>query len=258
MSEIREMRVAAGLSRPDVFKKLGIPVRTQEDWEAGKKNPPEWVKEMVLEKLRKIKNEGKSYFGGAEIEYDGKIDRIPSIQFEQLFDMSIVGIASQVYIWAIPDDLDYPVRFRLVPDLKGYSEFIKPEEDEGLIMEIEEQGTDREDYLFFYATTYDEGEEERDELGDREYVDREYFATFLPGSNRKFGYAHFRTLIDAVTYLQAIGEDKGEWRDGKNNFSAEGLKNISNDCLKTYGSLTMELEKYCIFTEGGENIFWRD
>ncbi len=56
--DIKEARTAAGLSRPQMSKAIyGIPVRTIEDWESGKHNPPEWAEKLIIEKLERIATE---------------------------------------------------------------------------------------------------------------------------------------------------------------------------------------------------------
>lgn len=59
MSRIKDARLSAGLSRPDVFRIVGIPVRTLEDWEAGKRKLPEWEESLIVEKLNSIKNKAE-------------------------------------------------------------------------------------------------------------------------------------------------------------------------------------------------------
>lgn len=55
---IKEARIAAGLSRPQMSKLLyGLPVRTIENWEAGVRNPPDWEKKLIIEKLERIAKE---------------------------------------------------------------------------------------------------------------------------------------------------------------------------------------------------------
>ena len=54
MTTIREARQAAGLTQQGVTDTLGIPKRTLQDWEAGKRTPPGWAESMVIEKLEKI------------------------------------------------------------------------------------------------------------------------------------------------------------------------------------------------------------
>ena len=54
MTTIREARQAAGLSQQGVTDALGIPKRTLQDWEAGKRTPPGWAEALVVEKLEKL------------------------------------------------------------------------------------------------------------------------------------------------------------------------------------------------------------
>lgn len=51
---IREMRVRAGLSRAEMSRQFKIPVRTLENWESGKRNPPEWAEMLIIEKLERM------------------------------------------------------------------------------------------------------------------------------------------------------------------------------------------------------------
>lgn len=43
MTTIRDARKAAGLSQQGVTDALGIPKRTLQDWESGKRTPPGWA-----------------------------------------------------------------------------------------------------------------------------------------------------------------------------------------------------------------------
>ena len=54
MTTIKEARKAAGLSQQGVTDALGIPRRTLQDWESGKRTPPGWAEALVVEKLTKI------------------------------------------------------------------------------------------------------------------------------------------------------------------------------------------------------------
>lgn len=54
MTTIKEARQAAGLSQQGVTDALGIPRRTLQDWEAGKRTPPGWAEALVVEKLGTI------------------------------------------------------------------------------------------------------------------------------------------------------------------------------------------------------------
>ena len=59
MSAIRDARKAAGLSQQGVTDALGIPRRTLQDWESGKRTPPGWAETLVIEKLEKIAQDNK-------------------------------------------------------------------------------------------------------------------------------------------------------------------------------------------------------
>ena len=54
---IKEARLAAGLTQKAMSEMLGIPKRTIEEWEAGKRTPPTYVEKLVVEKLESIKKE---------------------------------------------------------------------------------------------------------------------------------------------------------------------------------------------------------
>ena len=44
--QIRYIRESTGLSRIDFCKKYGIPLRTMEEWESGRRTPPEYIPRM--------------------------------------------------------------------------------------------------------------------------------------------------------------------------------------------------------------------
>ena len=54
MTTIRDARRLAGLSQQGVTDTLGIPKRTLQDWESGKRTPPGWAEALVVEKLEEI------------------------------------------------------------------------------------------------------------------------------------------------------------------------------------------------------------
>lgn len=54
MTTIKEARKAAGLSQQGVTDALGIPKRTLQDWEAGKRTPPGWAEALIIEKLENM------------------------------------------------------------------------------------------------------------------------------------------------------------------------------------------------------------
>lgn len=57
---IRDLRESIGLTRKDFSEHIGIPVRTLEDWEAGRRTPPEYIPRLISyqfkyeELLRKV------------------------------------------------------------------------------------------------------------------------------------------------------------------------------------------------------------
>ena len=59
MKTIKEARQAAGLTQQGVTDTLGIPRRTLQDWETGKRTPPGWAEALVIEKLERIAQDNK-------------------------------------------------------------------------------------------------------------------------------------------------------------------------------------------------------
>ncbi len=49
---IKNLRAETGLSRKDFAESLGIPLRTVEDWEAGKRKPPKYIPRLIAYKLK--------------------------------------------------------------------------------------------------------------------------------------------------------------------------------------------------------------
>lgn len=60
MTTIRDARKAAGLSQQGVTDALGIPRRTLQDWESGRRTPPGWAESLVVEKLEKIAQDNQA------------------------------------------------------------------------------------------------------------------------------------------------------------------------------------------------------
>ena len=48
MSKIKDARLAAGLSQAALSKKYGIPIRTIEDWDSGRRKPSEWLEALLI------------------------------------------------------------------------------------------------------------------------------------------------------------------------------------------------------------------
>ena len=50
--QIKELRESIGLSRKEFSLHVGIPVRTLEDWEAGRRTPPEYIPRLIANQLK--------------------------------------------------------------------------------------------------------------------------------------------------------------------------------------------------------------
>ena len=50
--QLRELRTALGWSRDKMHDRIGVPKRTIEDWEACRRTPPEYVQNLVLDRLQ--------------------------------------------------------------------------------------------------------------------------------------------------------------------------------------------------------------
>lgn len=57
MNKIKEKRLEIGMSRAEMSRRFGIPLRTLENWDAGVNQPPEWVERLLLESLDRIKQD---------------------------------------------------------------------------------------------------------------------------------------------------------------------------------------------------------
>lgn len=50
--KIRELRKNIGMTRKEFSEHTGIPVRTLEDWEVGRRTPPEYIPRLIAYQLR--------------------------------------------------------------------------------------------------------------------------------------------------------------------------------------------------------------
>lgn len=50
--KIKKIRERTGLSRKDFSIHIGIPLRTIEDWEAGRRRPPEYIPRLIEYQIR--------------------------------------------------------------------------------------------------------------------------------------------------------------------------------------------------------------
>ena len=49
---IKEIREQTGLNRREFSEHIGIPLRTIEDWEAGRRTPPEYIPRLIMYQLK--------------------------------------------------------------------------------------------------------------------------------------------------------------------------------------------------------------
>lgn len=49
---IKKLREEAGFNRKDFSQHTGVPLRTLEDWEAGRRNPPEYIPRLLAYQLK--------------------------------------------------------------------------------------------------------------------------------------------------------------------------------------------------------------
>ena len=49
---IKELRESTEMSRTEFSEHTGIPVRTLEDWEAGRRTPPEYIPRLIAYQLK--------------------------------------------------------------------------------------------------------------------------------------------------------------------------------------------------------------
>lgn len=59
MTKIKEARLKANLTQDGMAEKLSIPIRTIQDWEAGRRTPPEYVERLVIAELKRLENRAK-------------------------------------------------------------------------------------------------------------------------------------------------------------------------------------------------------
>ena len=53
-NKIRTARKATNMTQTDMCDYFGIPLRTLEDWEAGRRSPAPWAEKLILEKLEAL------------------------------------------------------------------------------------------------------------------------------------------------------------------------------------------------------------
>ena len=51
-NKIKELRIQTGLNRKEFSEYIGIPLRTVEDWEAGRRTPPAYIPRLISYQLK--------------------------------------------------------------------------------------------------------------------------------------------------------------------------------------------------------------
>ena len=59
MKDIKEARLKAGLTQKKMSEILGIPKRTIEEWEGGRRRCPEYTKKLVLKELKRFDSDNE-------------------------------------------------------------------------------------------------------------------------------------------------------------------------------------------------------
>lgn len=59
MKQVKEARLKAGLTQQQMSDLLGIPKRTIEEWEGGRRRCPEYTKKLVLKELKRFDSDNE-------------------------------------------------------------------------------------------------------------------------------------------------------------------------------------------------------
>jgi len=51
-TRIKELRESVNMTRKEFSEHTGIPIRTLEDWEAARRNPPEYIPVLIAYQLK--------------------------------------------------------------------------------------------------------------------------------------------------------------------------------------------------------------
>lgn len=51
-NRIKQLREQSGMNRKEFSEYTGIPVRTLEDWEAGRRTPPEYIPRLLAYQIK--------------------------------------------------------------------------------------------------------------------------------------------------------------------------------------------------------------
>lgn len=109
--EIKEKRLALGMSRAEMSRQFEIPVRTIEEWDSGKQAPVTWVCKLLLEKLESMMEDeemidytGRTWGSLTEEEKDMLIKNATAVDGETGNSMTEDGecIIDLLYPFSVP------------------------------------------------------------------------------------------------------------------------------------------------------------
>lgn len=55
--QIKEYRIAAGLTQEKFSKLFEIPLDTIKNWDSGRRKPPEWAEKLIIKELERMKGQ---------------------------------------------------------------------------------------------------------------------------------------------------------------------------------------------------------
>lgn len=54
MTDLKTVRINAGITQSKMSEMFNIPLRTIESWESGKRRPTEWAERLIINELLKM------------------------------------------------------------------------------------------------------------------------------------------------------------------------------------------------------------
>nr|DAJ77192.1 MAG TPA: helix-turn-helix domain protein [Caudoviricetes sp.] len=102
MTAIKKAREKAGLTQAQVYKLIGVPVRTIQDWEAEKRQPPAWAERLIIEKLNTIVKKGENTMQITKKEIN-KLQAAAFEQFKANHGVEIFGNDTEIYAYEISE-----------------------------------------------------------------------------------------------------------------------------------------------------------
>lgn len=98
---VKEIRESIGISRAEFSRRYRIPLRTIENWEYGKTNPPEWTVEMIRKVVEMDKKESIKFQFDEAVKY---VSDLRSKYGKEIVTDPVVGNDGVVRYTIQPDD----------------------------------------------------------------------------------------------------------------------------------------------------------